>query len=131
MEDWVCRDPPPTAARSCAPTKAPTSKRHGTLDLFAALEMATGQVKTAITPFEAARGISSVHGPGRGANSRRPARNFPASDGEGANDEDVLLIEEIARAPTRHCRLAMCYKSCYNLATITSYLTVGYNAPPA
>jgi len=82
-----------------------TCKRYGTLNLFAALEVANGQVKTAITPFEAARGISSVHGPGRGANSRRPARNFPASEGEGANDEDVLLIEEINRAPTRHCRL--------------------------
>jgi len=41
----------PTTARSCALTAAPY-KRHGTLNLFAALKVATGQVKTAITQLK-------------------------------------------------------------------------------
>ena len=49
-----------------------TYKRHGTLNLFAALQVATGLIQTATTTLEAARGVPAIHGSDRGRNTGGP-----------------------------------------------------------
>ena len=52
-----------------------TYKRHGTLNLFAALEVATGAIRTQIAKQKRRVEVYCIHGPGSG---RSPARRRSA-----------------------------------------------------